>query len=172
MDKEETWKGLIAGLATIVSWKLKLLFPLWVVLIGIMVADLILGVSATNYESELYPELKLKVSSDTLRRGLIKKAVSLILIGVLFMVDIALLHYSKMFVSPIDMQPLFALFMSAYVLASELASIGENYVRHGNKLPEWFGQLGKTIENSANAKASRHITKIKEVIEREEQDEK
>lgn len=172
MEKEETWKALFAGIATIVSWKLKLLFPLWGVLVAIMIADLFMGVSATNYESELYPELKLKVSSDTLRRGFIKKGVSLVLIGVLFLVDVSLLHYSKLFVSNFDMQPFFALFMTLYVVASELASIGENYVRHGHKLPEWFGKLGTTIENSANAKASRHITKIKEVVNGGAEDEK
>lgn len=131
-----------------VSAKLGALFPVLLILAGMMVIDYLTGMLASKKEALDYPEdLTCGWSSKKGAKGIIKKVGYLCVIAVAMVVDYIIANVAGSLGYEMPVTAIFGLLVAVWYLLNEMLSIIENAGRMGAPVPEWLERYIAVLKN-------------------------
>lgn len=137
----KTITGAIAGATAWLLAKFGILFPVLMVLLGMMIADYVTGMLASKAEALEHPEdPAYGWSSKKGAKGIIKKVSYMFIIAVAMVVDFIILKVAEQTGIVVNMKAFFGLLVTVWYLLNELLSIIENVGRTGAPIPEWLSK--------------------------------
>lgn len=132
-------QGTLSAIGAFLSAKLGILFPVLMILAGMMVVDYISGMMASKVESIEHPDdKKYGWSSKKGAIGIAKKVGYLCIIAVAMTVDWLILHVATVIGVTVSAKALFSLLVAVWYILNELLSIIENAGRMGVNVPDWL----------------------------------
>lgn len=132
-------QGTLSAVGAFLSAKLGILFPVLMILAGMMVVDHISGMIASMVEAIEHPDNpEYGWSSKKGAKGIAKKAGYLCVIAVAMTVDWLVLHVAAVIGVTVTAKALFSLLVAVWYILNELLSIIENAGRMGVNVPEWL----------------------------------
>lgn len=130
-----------SGVLAYISAKLGILFPVLLVLMGMMVVDYITGMMASQVEAVDHPEdPAYGWNSKKGLKGIIKKVGYLSVIAVAMVVDYVIMHVADILGYEIPVTAVFGLMVAVWYLLNEMLSVIENAGRMGAPVPEWLAK--------------------------------
>jgi len=134
-----TLQGALAASGAFLSDKLGILFPVLLVLMGMMVVDYITGMLASKAEALDHPgDPNYGWSSKRGAKGIIKKVGYACVIAVAMVVDYVIITAGNQLGFQMPVNAFFGLLVAVWYLLNELLSIIENAGRMGANVPEWL----------------------------------
>lgn len=156
-------KFIVAAFGAIVSAQLKLLYPVLIVLTGIMVLDYLTGVAAAKYEKLKFPEDKTKgLSSRIGLMGIIKKVMYMALVVVGMAFDFLIAHLSTELGIVLPTTVFFGLLVAVWLILNDSLSILENSVRMDLNIPPFLEKVAKALKINTEKVAEEAINKTEE----------
>ena len=132
-------QGTLSAIGAFLSAKLGILFPVLMILAGMMVVDYISGMMASKVEAIEHPDNpEYGWSSKKGAKGIAKKVGYLCVIAVAMTVDWLILHVAGMIGVAVSAKALFSLLVAVWYILNELLSIIENAGRMGANVPDWL----------------------------------
>ena len=132
-------QGALAAAGALLSAKLGILFPVLLMLMGMMALDYITGMLASKTEAIDHPgDAGYGWSSRKGAKGIIKKVGYLCVIAVAMVVDYVIVSVAGDLGMKITVKAFFGLLVTVWYLLNELLSIIENAGRMGANVPEWL----------------------------------
>ena len=132
-------QGTLSAVGAFLSAKLGILFPVLLILAGMMVVDYISGMMASKVEAIEHPDDKnYGWSSKKGAIGIAKKVGYLFIVAVAMTVDWLVLHVTAVIGVTVTAKALFSLLVAVWYILNELLSIIENAGRMGVNVPEWL----------------------------------
>ncbi len=132
-------QGTLSAVGAFLSAKLGILFPVLLILAGIMVVDYISGMMASKVEAIEHPDDKnYGWNSKKGAIGIAKKVGYLFIVAVAMTVDWLVLHVAAVIGVTVTAKALFSLLVAVWYILNELLSIIENAGRMGVNVPEWL----------------------------------
>jgi toxin secretion/phage lysis holin len=136
-----TITGMLAALSIWLNW---LLVPL-IVLIAAMLIDYATGLLAAENRGQ-------KIDSDIGKKGVIKKVLTLLLVGVGLLIDLMLLYCSAALGYDFPVKIIVSVIVTVWMTVSELISILENVKDAGMNLPPLLEPLLKNLKSKVEGK--------------------
>lgn len=140
-----------AAASAVLAWisaRLGILFPVLIILTGMMVVDYITGMLASKCEALDHPkDPAYGWSSKKGLKGILKKVGYLCVIAVAMVVDYIILHVAVALGVPITAKAFFGLLVAVWYILNELLSIIENAGRMGAPIPEWLKKYIAALKN-------------------------
>lgn len=132
-------QGALSAIGAFLSAKLGILFPVLVILAGMMVVDYISGMMASKVEAIEHPDdSNYGWSSKKGAKGIAKKVGYLCIIAVAMVVDYLTLKVASAFGISVSAKAIFGLMVAVWYILNEMLSIIENAGRMGVNVPEWL----------------------------------
>ena len=132
-------QGTLSAAGAFLSAKLGILFPVLLILAGMMVVDCISGMMASKVEAIEHPDDKnYGWSSKKGAIGIAKKVGYLFIVAVAMTVDWLVLRVAAVIGVTVTAKALFSLLVAVWYILNELLSIIENAGRMGVNVPEWM----------------------------------
>lgn len=132
-------QGTLSAVGAFLSAKLGILFPVLLILAGMMVIDWFSGMIASMVEAIEHPDDKnYGWSSKKGAIGIAKKVGYLFIVAVAMTVDWLVLHVASVIGVTVTAKALFSLLVAVWYILNELLSIIENAGRMGVNVPEWL----------------------------------
>ena len=132
-------QGTLSAVGAFLSAKLGILFPVLMILAGMMVIDWFSGMIASMVEAIAHPDDKnYGWSSKKGAIGIAKKVGYLFIVAVAMTVDWLVLHVAAVIGVTVTAKALFSLLVAVWYILNELLSIIENAGRMGVNVPEWL----------------------------------
>ena len=132
-------QGTLSAVGAFLSAKLGILFPVLLILAGMMFVDYISGMMASKVEAIEHPDDKnYGWSSKKGAIGIAKKAGYLAIIAVAMALDWLVLHVATVIGVTVTAKALFSLLVAVWYILNELLSIIENAGRMGVNVPDWL----------------------------------
>ncbi len=155
MEKMNVLK-MVTGLATgIMAWlsaRMGVLFPVLMILFGMMIIDYISGMAASKYEALNHPgDANYGWSSKKGAKGIIKKVGYLCVIAVAMVVDYIILKVAAQAGLQVSAKAFFGILVAVWYLLNELLSIVENAGRMGAPVPEWLSKYIAVLKNKIDS---------------------
>ncbi|MEG0216107.1 MAG: phage holin family protein [Hungatella sp.] len=150
MKKEYVYliQGALAGAGAFLSNKLGILFPVFCLLVGMMVVDYITGMLASKTEALDHPgDSNYGWSSKKGAKGIIKKVGYACVIAVAMVVDFIILFVADRVGFNMPTTAIFGMLVAVWYLLNELLSIIENAGRMGAQVPEWLCRYIAVLKN-------------------------
>ncbi|MEG0689254.1 MAG: phage holin family protein [Hungatella sp.] len=150
MKKEYVYliQGALAGAGAFLSNKLGILFPVFCLLVGMMVVDYITGMLASKTEALDHPgDSNYGWSSKKGAKGIIKKVGYACVIAVAMVVDFIILFVADRVGFDMPTTAIFGMLVAVWYLLNELLSIIENAGRMGAQVPEWLCRYIAVLKN-------------------------
>lgn len=146
-----TIQAAASGALAYVSAKLGILFPVLLVLTGMMVVDYITGMMASKVEAVDHPEdPSYGWSSKKGVKGIIKKVGYLCVIAVAMVVDYVIVNVADTLGYVMPVTAIFGLMVAIWYLLNEMLSIIENAGRMGAPVPEWLEKYIAVLKNKVD----------------------
>lgn len=141
----------VSGAMAYISVKLGILFPVLIILLGLMVGDYITGMLASKNEAIDHPEdPSLGWNSKKGAKGIIKKVGYLCVIAVAMAVDYIIVNVAGSFGYEMPMTAVFGLMVTVWYLLNEMLSIIENAGRMGAQVPVWLANYIAVLKNKVD----------------------
>lgn len=121
MDKTNIAKGAFITTGTFLSAKLGILFPILLILLGVMVIDFATGIAAAGYNGE--------IKSKKGMWGIVKKTFYGVLVAIGMIVDWIILNVGEHIGVVIPISTFFGLITALWLIFNELVSILENMMK-------------------------------------------
>lgn len=153
--KKETVLTVQAALATAGAWlsdRLGLLYPVLMILIGMMILDYISGMAASAREAMEDPEKGW--SSQKGRVGIFKKVGYLLAIAVAMAVDWLIFNAVTSIGIQMPASTFFGLLTAVWFILNELLSVLENAGRMGAPLPDFLRNVIAVLKSSVEHKGN------------------
>lgn len=129
----------LSAAGAFLSAKLGILFPVLMILAGMMIIDYISGMMASKVEAIEHPDdPNYGWSSKKGAKGIAKKVGYLCVIAVAMVVDYLTLKVAAAIGIPVTAKAVFSLLVAVWYILNELLSIIENAGRMGANVPEWL----------------------------------
>ncbi len=140
--------GALSAAGAFLSAKMGILFPVLMILAGMMVVDYISGMLASKIEAIEHPDdPAYGWSSKKGAKGIAKKAGYLFIVAVAMTVDWLTLHVASSMGIMISAKAIFSLMISVWYILNELLSIIENAGRMGVNVPDWLKKYIAVLKN-------------------------
>ncbi|MCI7322378.1 MAG: phage holin family protein [Lachnospiraceae bacterium] len=134
-----TIQGALSAAGAFLSARLGILFPVLMILTGMMVIDFISGMMASKVEAIEHPnDPEYGWSSEKGAKGIAKKVGYLCAIAVAMVVDYLTLIVVETLGITVPAKAVFGLLVAVWYILNELLSIIENAGRMGANVPEWL----------------------------------
>ena len=141
----------VSWLLACISAKLGLLFPVLLLLTGMMVVDYITGMLASKKEALDHPQdPTCGWSSKKGAKGIIKKVGYLCVIAVAMVVDYVITNVAGALGYEIPITAIFGLLVTLWYLLNEMLSIIENAGRMGAAVPEWLAEYIAVLKHKVD----------------------
>lgn len=131
------------------------------ILLMCMILDWITGMTASAVMAKNEGR-KRKWSSKLGLKGIIKKAMYVVVIIIAILLDMLILKYSDIFGFNFSWTTFFGLLVTLWFVINEIISILENVEKLGVPLPVWLLKLTKLLQTSLDDKAENVVNKIEE----------
>lgn len=132
-------QGALAMTGAFLSDKLGILFPVFCLLVGMMVVDYVTGMLASKTEALDHPgDPGYGWSSKKGAKGIIKKVGYACVIAVAMVVDFVIISVADKIGFSMPTTAIFGMLVAVWYLLNELLSIIENAGRMGAQVPEWL----------------------------------
>ena len=132
-------QGALSAIGAFLSAKLGILFPVLMILTGMMIVDFISGMMASKVEAIEHPnDPNYGWSSEKGAKGIVKKVGYLCVIAVAMVVDYLTLKVAVAIGIPVTTKAVFGLLVAVWYILNELLSIIENAGRMGANVPDWL----------------------------------
>lgn len=132
-------QGALSAIGAFLSAKLGILFPVLMILTGMMIVDFISGMMASKVEAIEHPnDPNYGWSSEKGAKGIVKKVGYLCVIAVAMVVDYLTLKVAAAIGVPVATKAVFGLLVAVWYILNELLSIVENAGRMGANVPDWL----------------------------------
>lgn len=129
----------LSAAGAFLSAKLGILFPVLMILAGMMIIDYISGMMASKVEAIEHPDdPNYGWSSKKGAKGIAKKVGYLCVIAVAMVVDYLTLKVAAAIGIPVTAKAVFGLLVAVWYILNELLSIIENAGRMGANVPDWL----------------------------------
>lgn len=146
-----TVQAFFSGVLAYISAKLGILFPVLLVLMGMMVVDYITGMMASKVEAVDHPEdPSYGWSSKKGVKGIIKKVGYLCVIAVAMVVDYVIVNVADTLGYTMPVTAIFGLMVAVWYLLNEMLSIIENAGRMGAPVPEWLARYIAALKHKVD----------------------
>lgn len=147
-------QGALAAAGAFLSDKFGILFPVFCLLLGMMVLDYVTGMWASRIEAIEHPnDPDYGWTSKKGAKGIAKKVGYLSAIAVALVVDYVILNVSGAIGIDIPVSAFFGLLVAIWYLLNELLSITENAGRMGADVPEWLRKYIAVLRDTIDKKA-------------------
>ncbi|MCI8549646.1 MAG: phage holin family protein [Lachnospiraceae bacterium] len=141
MKPIEMTQVLISGALAYISAKLGLLFPVLLLLMGMMAADYVTGMMAGKVEAVDHPEdPAYGWNSKKGVKGIIKKVGYLCVIAVAMAADYVIVNMASSLGYEMPETAVFGLMVTVWYLLNEMLSVIENAGRMGAPVPAWLAK--------------------------------
>ena len=141
MKPIEMTQVLISGALAYISAKLGLLFPVLLLLMGMMAADYVTGMMAGKVEAVDHPEdPAYGWNSKKGVKGIIKKVGYLCVIAVAMAADYVIVNMASSLGYEMPETAVFGLMVTVWYLLNEMLSVIENAGRMGAPVPTWLAK--------------------------------
>ncbi len=155
-----TIKAVIAAIGAFLSAKLGILYPVFMLLTGLMVIDFISGMAASKREAMENPEDKTKGwSSKRGIKGIYKKVGYILTIAVAMAVDWLIFNVTDSMGIKIPTITLFGLLTAIWFIINELLSILENAGRMGAPLPDFLRKVIAVLKTGVEKQGNTLVSK-------------
>ena len=130
-----------SGVLAYVSARLGILFPVLLLLMGMMAADYVTGMMAGKVEAADHPDdPSYGWNSRKGAVGIIKKVGYLCVIAVAMTADYIILNTAASLGFAVQKTAVFGLMVTVWYLLNEMLSVVENAGRMGAPVPEWLAR--------------------------------
>lgn len=137
-----TAKGMLSAGGAWISNKLGILFPVLILLTGMMVLDYISGLAASKKEALENPDNpKLGWSSKKGQIGIFKKLGYIIAVAVAMAIDFLIFKVAAQLGVTMPSGTFFGLLTAVWLVLNELLSLVENAGRMGAPVPEFLSKI-------------------------------
>lgn len=148
-----TIQGALSAAGAFLSAKLGILFPVLMILTGMMVIDYISGMMASKVEAIEHPnDPNYGWSSKKGAKGIAKKVGYLFVVAVAMVVDYLSLKIAAAIGIPVTAKAVFGLLVAVWYILNELLSIIENAGRMGANVPEWLSRYIAVLKKKIDDK--------------------
>ena len=148
-----TIQGALSAAGAFLSAKLGSLFPVLMILTGMMVIDYISGMIASKVEAIEHPnDPNYGWSSKKGAKGIAKKVGYLFVVAVAMVVDYLSLKIAAAIGIPVTAKAVFGLLVAVWYILNELLSIIENAGRMGANVPEWLSRYIAVLKKKIDDK--------------------
>lgn len=137
-----TMQGMLSAVVAWISNKLGILFPVLILLTGMMVLDYISGLAASKKEALENPDNpELGWSSKKGKIGIFKKLGYIIAVAVAMAIDFLIFKVAVQLGVTMPSGTFFGLLTTVWLVLNELLSLVENAGRMGAPVPEFLSKI-------------------------------
>lgn len=143
---DEGTVGVTTGIAALGAWvlsQLGALFPVLLVLVGVMILDYITGLVKAGMSGE--------INSTRGWQGLLKKLMYTVTVAVAFVVDYILFFTAAELGWEFSMHAYIALLVSLWLIINEAVSVIENLSEIGVPMPKFLVKILQRVQNKVDA---------------------
>lgn len=145
-------------LAAAIAWlsdRLGILFPMLVILCGLMIADYFTGMAASKTEAIDHPsDPAYGWNSTKGAKGILKKFGYLCVIAAAIALDYVVMIVAGHLGLEVQKSAFFGLLVAAWYILNELLSITENAGRMGAPVPKWLVKYIAVLKSKIDDKGS------------------
>lgn len=139
----------IAGVSAYVSNKLGILYPVLLLLTGMMILDYVTGLAASKKEALEDPKNPEKGwSSQKGKIGIFKKLGYIVAVAVAMAADFLIFYTAEQIGISVPTGTFFGLLTAVWLILNELLSLIENAGRMGAPIPEFLKNVISTLKES------------------------
>lgn len=139
----------VAGVSAYISNKLGILYPVLLLLTGMMILDYVTGLAASKKEALEEPNNPEKGwSSQKGKIGIFKKLGYIVAVAVAMAADFLIFYTAEQIGISVPTGTFFGLLTAVWLILNELLSLIENAGRMGAPIPEFLKNIISTLKES------------------------